>query len=141
MQCSSKSPNAHLNLIPTEGWSTPSSRQRAGEISTPSSAALTAGLGEIASDPGRGELLGDVPPPGAPLPRERDIASAGEPRKPGPQVRPAGRDDLAAPHLPGHDVHIVEGQLLPVDAEPAYDGHRDLLKPPGRANALGRMLI
>ena len=40
--------------------------------------------------------------------------------------RLAGR--LAAPHLPGHGVQVVEGDLFPVDIQPAYDGHRDLLK-------------
>ena len=37
-------------------------------------------------------------------------------------------------------VEVVEGDLLPVDVEPAYDGHRDLLKlrirgPPAPASA------
>ena len=85
-------------------------------------------LGHMRRDAGRGQLLGDIPPPGAPLHRERDVLAAGEPRQPGPQVLPVGRGDLAAPHLPGHGVEIVEGDLLPVDIQPAYDGHRDLLK-------------
>lgn len=58
------------------------------------------------------------------------MVAAGEPRQPGPQVRPVSRGDLAAPDLPGHGVQIVEGQLLPVDIQPAYDGQRDLLKLP-----------
>jgi hypothetical protein len=78
-------------------------------------------------NPGRGQLLRDIPPPGAPLDRERDILAAGEPAQPGPQVRPVRRADLTAPHLPGLGVE-VEGDLLPVDIQPAYDGHRDLLK-------------
>jgi hypothetical protein len=81
-------------------------------------------------DARRSQLLGGIPPAGAPLQRERDVVTAGEPRQPGPQVRPAGRGDLAAPHLPDHGVGIVEGQLLPVNIQPAYDGHRDLLKLP-----------
>src|SRR5229473_1062900 len=85
-------------------------------------------LGQMRRDAGRGQLLGDIPPPGAPLDRERDVIAAVEPRQPGPQVRPVSRADLAAPHLPGHGVEIVEGDLLPVDIQPAYDGHRDLLK-------------
>ena len=85
-------------------------------------------LGQMRRDAGRGQLLRDIPPPGAPLDRERDILAAVEPRQPGPQVRPVGRADLAAPHLPGHGVEVVEGDLLPVDIQPAYDGHRDLLK-------------
>jgi hypothetical protein len=87
-------------------------------------------LGQVHRDPGRGQLPGDVPPAGASLRRERDIPAAGEPRQPGPQVLPVSRGDLAALHLPGHGVEVVEGQLLPVDIQPAYDGHRDLLKLP-----------
>ena len=43
-------------------------------------------------------------------------------------MRPVGRGDLAALHLPGLRVQIVERELLPMDIQPAYDGHRDLLK-------------
>src|SRR5262249_23530391 len=78
---------------------------------------------------------GDIPPPGAPFHRERALATAGEPGQPGPQVRPVGRHDLAAPYLPGHGVQVVEGDLLSMDIQPAYDGHRNLLTlpraPPG----------
>jgi hypothetical protein len=97
----------------------------------PLAAAGGSGVGRLADmrgDPGRGQLLGDIPPPGAPLHRERDVVAACEPRQPGPQVLPVGRGDLAAPHLPGHGAGVVERQLLPVDIQPAYDGHRDLLK-------------
>ena len=89
----------------------------------------------------RGQLLGDIPPPGAPLQRERDIVTAGEPRQPGPQVRAVSRGDLAAPDLPSHGVETVEGQLLPVDIQPAYDGHRDLLKLPRAPQAPVRELL
>ena len=85
-------------------------------------------LGQMHRDAGRGQLLGDIPPPRARLQRERDILAAGEPGQPGAQVRPVGRGDLAAAHLPGPGVEVVEGDLLPVDIQPAYDGHRDLLK-------------
>jgi hypothetical protein len=85
-------------------------------------------LGQVHRDTGRGQLLGDIPPPGASLDRERDVAPAGEARQPGAQVLPVGRADLAAPYLPGAGVEVVEGDLLPVDIQPAYDGHRDLLK-------------
>ena len=60
--------------------------------------------------------------------RERNVVTASEPCQPGAQMLPAGRRDLATPHLPGHSVEIVERQLLPVDIQPAYDGRRDLLK-------------
>ena len=94
-------------------------------------------LGQMRRDAGRGQLPGDIPPPGTPLDRERDILTASEPRQPGPHVLPVGRGDLAAAHLPGHGVEIVEGDLLPVDIQPAYDGHRDLLKlPVGRTRPM-----
>jgi hypothetical protein len=52
-------------------------------------------------------------------------------------VHPVGRADLAAAHLPGHGVEVVKGDLLPVDIQPAYDGHRDLLKlPEGRTRPM-----
>ena len=45
------------------------------------------------------------------------------------EVLPIGQSgDLATANLPGHGVEVVEGDLLPVDIQPAYDGHRDLRK-------------
>src|SRR6266699_2988072 len=70
----------------------------------------------------------DVPPAGTPLQRERDVIAAGEPRQPAPQMHAVSRGDLAPLHLPGRGVQVVERELLPVNVEPAYDGHRDLLK-------------
>jgi hypothetical protein len=84
-------------------------------------------LGQMRLDPGCGQLLDHIPPPGAPLDRERDILDVGEPRQPGSQVLPVGRADLPALHLSGYRVEVVEGDLFPVDIQPAYDGHRDLL--------------
>jgi hypothetical protein len=85
-------------------------------------------LGQMRCGTGRGQLLSHVPPPGAPLDRERHILNAGEPGQPGPQVLPVSRGDLPALHLPAHGAGVVEGDLFPVDIQPAYDGHRDLLK-------------
>jgi hypothetical protein len=48
----------------------------------------------------------------------------------GPRVLPVRGRDLPARHLPGRGVGVVEGQLLPVNIQSAYDGHRDLLKLP-----------
>jgi hypothetical protein len=79
-------------------------------------------LGQMRRDAGRGQLLGDVPPPRASLDRECDVIAAAEPGQPGPQVPPVGRADLAAAHLPGAGAGVVEGDLLPVDIQPAYDG-------------------
>ena len=81
-------------------------------------------------DPSRSQFPGDIPPPRASLHRKRDVVTAGEPRQPGTQVLPIGRGDLTPADLPGHGVQIVEGQLLPVDIQPAYDRHRDLLTLP-----------
>ena len=66
-------------------------------------------LGQVRRNTGRGQLLGDMPPPGAPLDRGRDILTAGEPRQPGPQVHPVRRGDLAAAHLPGAGVEVAKG--------------------------------
>ena len=87
----------------------------------------TGRLGQVRRDPGCGQFPGDIPPARASLHRERDVIAAGEPGQPGPQVLPVGRADLAALHLPGLGVEVVEGDLFPVDIQPAYDGHRDLL--------------
>jgi hypothetical protein len=43
-------------------------------------------------------------------------------------MRPVSRGDLAPLHLPGDSVQIVESELLPVNIQPAYDRHRDLLR-------------
>jgi len=40
--------------------------------------------------------------------------------------------DLPAPHLPTHRVDIVERDLLPMNVQSTYDGHRDLLKLQGQ---------
>jgi hypothetical protein len=85
-------------------------------------------LGQMRGDPGLGKFFGDVPPARAPLHRERDVLTAGEPGQPGPQMLPVGRADLPAAHLPCLGVEVVESNLSPVDIQPAYDGHRDLLK-------------
>jgi hypothetical protein len=84
--------------------------------------------GQMRRDAGRGQFLRDIPPPGAPPGRERDVIAAVEPGQPGPQVLPVRRGDLAAAHLPGLGAGVAEGDLLPVDIQPAYDGHWDLLK-------------
>jgi len=92
-------------------------------------------LAQMRGDPGHGQLPGHIPPARASLHRERDVAMAGEPGQPGAHVPPAGRGDLAPLDLPGHGVQVAEGDLLPVDIQPAYDGHRDLLTLPGAPQA------
>ncbi len=44
---------------------------------------------------------------------------------PGAQVCPVRGGDLTAPHVRGLGVEVVEGDLLPVDIQPACDGQRD----------------
>jgi hypothetical protein len=85
-------------------------------------------LSQVRRNPGSGQFLGNVAPAGTSLQRERDVPAAGEPRQPRTQVHTIGWGDLAPLHLPGRSVEIVERELLPVDIQSAYDGHRDLLK-------------
>jgi hypothetical protein len=85
-------------------------------------------LGDVRRNAGRRQFPGDVTPAGAPFQRERDVLVAGEPRQPRAQVRPAGRGNLTALHLPGRSAEVAGRELLPVDIQPACDGHRDLLK-------------
>src|SRR5215471_12806029 len=87
-------------------------------------------LTQMRGDPGRGQLLGDIPPPATSLHREPGILAAGEPGQPDPHVLPVSRGDLPALDLPRHRVQVVEGDLLPVNIQPAYDRHRDLLTLP-----------
>jgi hypothetical protein len=99
----------------------------------PLAPAQRGGVGRLAQmrlQAGGRQLLREIPPPGAPLDCERDLVIAGEPGQPGPHMLPVGRGDLAALDLPGRGVEIVEGDLLPVDIQPAYDRHRDLLTLP-----------
>jgi hypothetical protein len=94
-------------------------------------------LGHMRHHPRTGQLLGDIPPAGAALHRELHLGSSGEPpREPLSQMLPVRRSDLAALQLTGDGVHIVERQLLSMDIQSSYDGHRDLLKlPKGHAPA------
>jgi len=67
------------------------------------------------------------------LDRERDLTGLPETGQPGAQMRPVSRRELTATYLPGRQVQVVEGDLLPVDIQSAYDRwHRDLLMLRGR---------
>ena len=95
-------------------------------------AAQGRGLGRLSQqrgDPRPLQLLHHEQPPRAALHRETHIIAAREPLlQPAAQRHPARRLDPAPPHLPGHGVQIVEGDLSTVDVKPSYDGHyRDLL--------------
>jgi hypothetical protein len=45
-------------------------------------------------------------------------------------MRPVGGGALTTLQLASIGVDIVEGDLLPMDVQSSYDGHRDLLKLP-----------
>jgi hypothetical protein len=107
-------------------------------LGMPLAAARSSGVGRLAQmrrDPGRGQFPRDIPPARTPLHRERDIVPAGEPRQPGPQMLPVSRGDLAPFDLPGHRVQVVEGDLLPVDIQPADDGIGTSSSSRGRSQA------
>ena len=61
-------------------------------------------LGQVRDDPRRGQLLGHVPPAGAPLQSEMHVVLTGEAGQPGPQVLPVGRHHPAPVHLAGERV-------------------------------------
>lgn len=89
-------------------------------------------------DPGHGQLLGHIPPPSTAHQREVRVLAGGlEPR---PQVLAVGRGDLLAFHRPGDCVQTVEGDLLPVDGGPAYEGLGTSSSSRGRQSARTRML-
>ena len=81
--------------------------------------------------------LDDITPTGAPLQRQIDINSVccRPPPQPVREMTPISRTDPASLQLTGHGVDIVERDLLPVNVEPSYDGHRDLLKLHERVSA------
>ncbi|WP_448628807.1 hypothetical protein [Geodermatophilus sp. URMC 64] len=87
-------------------------------------------LGQMRLDPGALQLLDHEPPAGAALDRERRRrARPGEQMlQPAAQQHPVGRSDSSVPGLAAALVEVVKGDLPPVDVEPAYDPHRDLLK-------------
>ena len=85
-------------------------------------------LGQMRLHPGRAA----APPPHtatrcSPPPRTATSATPANRRSHTARCSPVGRGDLPPPHLPRRRVDIVEGDLLPVDIQPAYDRHRDLL--------------
>jgi hypothetical protein len=73
------------------------------------------------------QLLHHVTPPSATLRRERHIADAVEAAQPHRQMPPIRRGDLPPLQLSRLGVDIVEGELLSVDVQSAYDRHWDLL--------------
>jgi hypothetical protein len=91
-------------------------------------------LGQVRDDPGPLQLLDHIAPAGAPLQGEGHLLLAGEAFQPGAQVQAVGRGDATRGHRPRVLIEVVEGQLLTMQIQPAYDGHRNLLEllnPPG----------
>jgi hypothetical protein len=74
------------------------------------------------------QLFDHIPPPGAALHRERRIGQSIETAQPHRQIPPVRRRDLPPAQLAGSGVDVIEGELLSVDVQSAYDRHRDLLK-------------
>ena len=112
------------------GSSTPGAGPRPAASQVPGVGFIGLGVPFAAAGKGGVRRLGQMrrgARPRTPRPRTRHPRGR-RTGQPGPQVRPVSRGDLAAPHLPGAGVEVVEGDLLPVDIQPAYDGHRDLLK-------------
>jgi hypothetical protein len=67
------------------------------------------------------------PPPGAPLHRQVRLP-AGELRQPTAENLPVRRRDPAPQQLTGIGVQHIERDLLPVQIQPTYDQHWDLLE-------------
>jgi hypothetical protein len=76
---------------------------------------------------GGAHLLGHVPPPGTTLHRECHRVDPVETVQPIGEMFPVRRSDPAALAAPGLLLDVVERQLLPMNVQPAYDRHRDLL--------------
>lgn len=74
------------------------------------------------------ELLDDEPPARAPFESKGHVLAPLETRQPRPEVVAVCRRDLAAAHLAGVGVQVVERDLSAMNVEPTYDGHGDLLK-------------
>lgn len=88
-------------------------------------------LGQMLPHPGPGQFLDHIPPPDAALHRQVCIDLVRfrpPPAQPGRQMTTISRTDPAGPQLTSISVDQVEGDLLPMNVQPSYDGHRDLLK-------------
>jgi hypothetical protein len=84
-------------------------------------------LGQVRHHSSTAQLFHHVPPPGAALHRELHIGHTVETAQPHRQIPPIGRSDLPPRQLSRRPVDIVEGQLLSVQIQPAYDRHGNLL--------------
>ncbi len=84
-------------------------------------------LGQMRPHPGRPAFLDHEPPPGAALHRQVHLP-AGEALQPTAERLPVRRADPATGNLAGSGVQDIESDLLPVQIQPTYDRHRDLLE-------------
>jgi hypothetical protein len=83
-------------------------------------------LGQVRHDPRPGQLLHDIPPASAPFDREGGL-QAREPGEPLTQPLPVRGLDPSPAHLAGLGIQVVEGDLLSVQIQSAYDAHQGLL--------------
>ena len=95
----------------------------------PRRCAVSAGSASSAVIPARCSSCTTNSHPVQPSTAKGHIVAAGEPVLQPPAAElPAAGSIPAPPHLPGHGVQIVEGDLLPMNVKPSYDAHyRDLL--------------
>jgi hypothetical protein len=83
-------------------------------------------LGHMRLEARSGNLLDDIPPPGAALHRQR--RPVGGPRRqlvsqPPPEPLTVGLPDAAAPHLAAVDLQRVERDLTAMQIQPTYHAH------------------
>ena len=84
-------------------------------------------LGEVGLDASGLELLDHEAPAGGRLQGDGGL-SALESAQPVPKSDSGRRTNLAAGELSSFSVEAIEGDLVPVHVEAAYDGHGDLLE-------------
>ena len=84
------------------------------------------GIRDMHLRPGRGAFLGDEPPAGAALHHHLHLTvELGQPLA---EPDPVRRCDPTPLGLTRVEVDPVEGDLLPMNVEPSYDAHQDLLQ-------------
>ena len=85
-------------------------------------------LGQMRCDADLAHLLRHIPPAGTALHRERRRRLPVETGQPVSQMLAVGWRDPTPLQPAGLHLDVVEGQLLPMNIQAAYDRHRDLLK-------------
>ena len=88
-----------------------------GALLRPRNAAISAGSPRCTPTPAAGQLLADIPPPGAALQRELRVPVRAVLGQPAPQRLPRRRTDLTPAHQPVV-IHVIERDLLSVHVKP-----------------------